>query len=186
MQISRGKFRGLKLNTLSGLNTRPTTQKVKEAIFNMIAFDVADSIVLDMFSGSGALGIECLSMDAKEVFFNDKSKEALKVINSNLNKLKINNYQTFNLEYNKLINLLNLNNNSFDLIILDPPYHLKIIDELIKLIIDNNLLNKNGIIVAELSFEENINDSYDMIYLIKDKKYGKTRIAIYKYDMKEE
>ena len=186
MQVSRGAFRGLKLNTLAGSQTRPTTQKVKEAIFNMLAAKIADSVVLDVFSGSGALGIECLSMGAKQVYFNDSSKQACQIIKSNVIKLPAGNYQLFNLDYHDLFALMTKKKIQFDLIILDPPYHLHIIAQLINLIMVNNLLNKNGIIVVESSHKESAEIAGLGLKIIKDKKYGQTRILVYQYLEKEE
>jgi 16S rRNA (guanine(966)-N(2))-methyltransferase RsmD len=183
MNISRGLYRGIKLKSLSSDNTRPTTQKVKEALFNMIASYVREAEVLDLFAGSGSLGIECLSMKAKWVDFNDANYQAKKIILSNLTRLKNDNYQVYNSDYIKLINYLKNNERSYDIIFLDPPYDYHIINELITMLIDNNLIKENGIIVGELSQEEVVFDNYQDYYKYKDKSYGSTRIVVYKKEI---
>ena len=90
MRIISGTARGTKLYSLEGMNTRPTLDRVKEALFNMINFRLQDANVLDLFAGSGAIGLEAISRGANKVFFCDKSREAINVINKNIEKTKIN------------------------------------------------------------------------------------------------
>lgn len=176
MRISSGVFRSIKLNTLDSNKTRPTLAKVKEAIFSMISKDVYDARCLDLFSGSGALGIEALSNHASFVLFNDVSFQANKVIKENLAKIKVDNYQVVKQDYQSLLNKLD---DSFDIIFLDPPYHLNLITKTINLIITNNLLNDKGLIVCEVASHDEIIE-FAELELIKNKKYGQSRVLIYR------
>lgn len=175
MRVVSGKYRNKKLETMQGNNTRPTTDRVKEAIFSMLANNIYDANVLDLFSGSGSLGIECLSRGASSVVFNDLNNGAYKIINKNLEKIEEKSI-VYNLDYEVLLNKLSIENNSFDLIFLDPPYDLMLLNNIINLIDTFNLLNKNGIIICESNLKEEIllNDKYE---IDKQKKYGNTKIV---------
>ena len=183
MVVSRGKYRGLKLKSLEGINTRPTLAKVKEAIFSMLNNHCYDAQVLDLFAGSGSLGIEALSCEASQVRFNDNSYEAISVIKENLAKLKCENYLITKSTYQEV--LKNEPKEEYDLIFLDPPYHLKIINELIEKIIINELLAKNGIIVCECSLDEDIMSEFRDLFKYKEKKYGKTKITMFRREENE-
>ena len=172
MVVNRGKYRGLKLDSLAGENTRPTSAKAKEAIFSMLNQFVYDAKVLDLFSGSGALGIEALSSNALHVDFNDINKDAYKVISNNLNKLKDSNYKLYNLDYKQLLIELKQDDKKYDLVFLDPPYKLHLLNEIITLLKEYDLLNEDYIIVCESDLEESIN--VEGIEIFKEKKYGTT------------
>ena len=171
MRVISGSLRGTKLYTLDGLNTRPTLDRVKESLFNIINFDVKDCNFLDLFAGSGSLGIEALSNGASKCYFIDNNKEIIKILNENLNKIE--NAIVFNDNYD---NFLKNTNVKFDIIFLDPPYKLNLINNCIDLIIENNLLSDNGLIICEYEDEVVI----DRLELIKEKKYGSKKIKIYK------
>lgn len=178
MRINSGKYRGIFLENVPGDNTRPTTQKVKEAIFSMLYGEVADTIVLDLFAGSGSLGIEALSYDAKHVTFVDNDNIAVKIIESNLHKLKdATNYDVIKSDY---LTFLENTNKQYDLIFLDPPYKLEIMSEIIKLVIDQQKISDNGIIVCELALGEQVLHEYKGYSMYKDKKYGKSTIKMYR------
>ena len=148
MRVVAGKYRGKKLKEFDINSTRPTMDRVKESIFNLIQFDVADAIVLDLFSGTGALGIEAISRGAKLVYFVDSNKEAIKLINSNLKGIEGN----FKVCYQDYLSFLKLNKNlKFDIVLLDPPFKENLGETAIKFIIENNMLNENGIIIFETS-----------------------------------
>lgn len=175
MRVISGKYKNKKLITLEGNNTRPTTDRVKEAIFSMLAKHIYECDVLDVFSGSGSLGIESLSRGANKCVFNDYNKDALNVIKRNLSNIQ-EQYLIYNLDYNSLLSKLGNENMSFDLIFLDPPYDLKLLNNLINLIDEFNLLKKNGIIVCESNLKEEI-ELADKYELFKEKKYGNTKIV---------
>ncbi|MEG0284070.1 MAG: 16S rRNA (guanine(966)-N(2))-methyltransferase RsmD [Erysipelotrichales bacterium] len=177
MQINRGMYRGLKIDTLDGEHTRPTSAKVREAIFNMLMYDIHDAKVLDLFAGSGALSIEAISSNASFVHINDFNKQAITIINNNLSKIKSDNYKVSCLDYK---DLLNNSNDKFDIIFLDPPYHLELINDLIKMIDDLKLLNEDGIIVCESSLKEDVIDSYGLLSKYKEKKYGTIKVSMFR------
>lgn len=176
MRVTSGKYRSLKLVSLDSLDTRPTLAKVKEAIFNMLMNKVNGKVCLDLFAGSGALGIEALSLGAQWVDFNDSSYQATKVIKENLTKIKS---KDFNLTKDDYLTFLKKTTNTYDLIFLDPPYHLNLLDKVIKLILENNLLNEDGLIICEMASETILNlEEYQELEIYKEKKYGLTKVII--------
>ncbi len=170
MRIISGNYRGRKLETLEGEDTRPTTDRVKESIFNLIQFDVNGAVVLDLFSGSGALGIEALSRGAKEVVFNDFNKKAVDIIQKNLKGIK-GEFKVENLPYGEF---LKRNSTVFDLVFLDPPYKMDIEGEILAYFL-NNGLSKNGKIVYESDRPIKMTCGFEPI---KEKKYGKTYVTV--------
>lgn len=180
MQVNRGDYRGLKLETLDSLETRPTASKVKEAIFSMLYTNIYDAKVLDLFAGSGNLGIEALSSHASYVDFYDNSLAAIKIIIKNTSKLKLSNYTITHLDYNKALKNAVENNKQYDIIFLDPPYHLELINELVTTIISNNIIERNGIIVCESSMNEVINDTVLNFEKYKEKKYGTIKVTMFR------
>ena len=122
MRVISGTARGTKLKTIENISTRPTLDRVKEALFNILQDKLKDSVVLDLFAGSGALGIEALSRGAKKAYFCDKNPEAIKVIKDNLNKTRfIDKAIIFNCDY---INAIRKINEELSIVFLDPPYKL--------------------------------------------------------------
>lgn len=153
MRIISGKARGTKLETLDGENTRPTLDRVKESLFNIIQNRIYDSNILDLFSGSGALAIESLSRGAKKAYLCDNSSDAIKVIKNNIKKTHFEeNTVVFSLNY--LSCLKKIKDIKFDIIFLDPPYSTEFDIEAIKYITENKMLNDNGIIVLETDREK--------------------------------
>ena len=170
MRIISGKYKGKILEGFDIDGTRPTMDRVKESIFSIIQGCIKDSVCLDLFAGSGSLGLEALSNGAKECYFIDKNIEVIKVLKRNLKDVDdayiINSsYETF----------LKNTDKKFDVIFLDPPYKFNLINKSIDLIIENNLLNENGIIVCEYETENII----DKLNLVKEKKYGSKLVKIY-------
>lgn len=176
MRVVAGKYRGKKLKEFELSSTRPTLDRVKEAIFSVIQFDILNSVVLDLFSGTGALGIEAISRGAKKVYFIDKEKSAIKIINENLKNIN-EDFEVVNKDY-----MLFLQNNThlkFDIVLLDPPFASDMGELAINFLIENDMINKNGIIV----FEKSIDKKYEKIfenYEIKIKKYGTVEVLFIK------
>lgn len=168
MRIVSGKYRGKKLQEFELSSTRPTTDRVKESIFNLIQFNVVNSVVLDLFSGTGALGIEAISRGAKKVYLIDNNDEAVKIIKSNLKGIE-GNYIVNKQDYKTFLKACN---EKFDIVFLDPPYKTELGVDAISLIIKLNLLNENGIIIFETSADNEFNLEYEN-YTIQKKKYGK-------------
>lgn len=156
MRIIAGKFRGKKLISPTH-DIRPTLDIVKQAIFTRLQFFIENNRVLDLFSGSGALGIEAISRGAKEVVFCDVNYKSIKLIKDNLSSLKCDNYKIINSDFK---NALNSVEGQFDLILLDPPYASGYYNEALKIIKEKNLLSNNGIVVCERSKDEIINSPF--------------------------
>lgn len=178
MRIISGKYRGKKIDIVGLDSTRETQDKIRGAIFNSI-YPYMDNkkLGLDLFSGSGAMGIEAISRGLESCIFNDLNVKAYKTTINNITSCKIENYKVYNLDYKKCIE--ELKNTKFDIIFLDPPYKLDAIDDIIEYILENNMLNSNGLIVCE--YENNIKD-HDL-KIIKEKAYSYKQIRIY---LKEE
>lgn len=175
MRVISGKSRGKKLVSLEGDNTRPTLDRVKEALFNKIQFCVQDAVVLDLFAGTGALGVEALSRGAKEVVFCDKVKEAIKVIKQNVtNTNNLDKSIIINKDYNAVLEDMSKLHKKFDIIFLDPPYKTNLVNESLQKIIMSNLLTEDGIIIIEtddINKEKEILD-LEEIEIFDKRKYG--------------
>ena len=182
MRIISGKARGTKLYTLDGTATRPTLDRVKESIFNIIQNDIEDSTVLDLFSGSGAIGLEFLSRGAKRAVLCDNSKDAIKIIKQNVQKTHFEEIaEIYNMEFTKLVE--RLQNQKFDIIYIDPPYATDFIKISLEKIIEYKLVNENTKIIVETDDETRIlNQIEKMDVEITDKrKYGRATIIFLKY-----
>ena len=182
MRIISGKARGTKLYTLEGTATRPTLDRVKESLFNIIQNDIEDSTVLDLFSGSGAIGLEFLSRGAKRAVLCDSSKDAIKIIKQNVQKTHFEEkVEVYNMEFTKLVE--RLQNQKFDIIYIDPPYATDFIKISLEKIIEYELVNENTKIIVETDDETRIlNQIEKMDVEITDKrKYGRATIIFLKY-----
>ena len=182
MRIISGKARGTKLYTLEGTATRPTLDRVKESLFNIIQNDIEDSTVLDLFSGSGAIGLEFLSRGAKRAVLCDNSKDAIKIIKQNVQKTHFEEKaEVYNMEFTKLVE--RLQNQKFDIIYIDPPYATDFIKISLEKIIEYELVNENTKIIVETDDETRIlNQIEKMDVEITDKrKYGRATIIFLKY-----
>ena len=155
MRIISGTARGTKLFTLEGNDTRPTLDRVKESLFNIINLNIYDSAVLDLFSGSGAIGLEFASRGAKEVILCDSSKKATQIIQKNIEKTHLKEkVKLYNCDY---IELLQHNKDKkFDIIYLDPPYKTDYIIKAINLILDYDMIDEDGVIIAETDESDKI------------------------------
>lgn len=182
MRIISGKARGTKLYTLAGTATRPTLDRVKESLFNIIQNDIEDSTVLDLFSGSGAIGLEFLSRGAKRAVLCDSSKDAIKIIKQNVQKTHFEEkVEVYNMGFTKLVE--RLQNQKFDIIYIDPPYATDFIKISLEKIIEYELVNENTKIIVETDDETRIlNQIEKMDVEITDKrKYGRATIIFLKY-----
>jgi 16S rRNA (guanine(966)-N(2))-methyltransferase RsmD len=150
MRVISGKCRGTKLSAPDGMNTRPTTDRIKETLFNILAFDVPGCRFLDVFSGSGAIGIESLSRGAKEATFIEQDKQAARVIRDNLTKTRLTPFATlYETDVLTALRTLAARHTAFDLIFLDPPYALPTIPLVLEHIVSGNLLSDGGYMVLE-------------------------------------
>lgn len=168
MKVISGKYKGRNLLGYNIDGTRPTMDRVKESIFSMLQSKINDSICLDLFAGSGNLGIEALSEGAKCCYFVDHNKKAISVLKENINNIGIDNCF---IVYNDYLKALDSFNVKFDIIFLDPPYNSNYIEKSIDKIIDNDLLSEFGLIVCESDSIDRIVYP-DCLEVVKDKKYG--------------
>ena len=182
MRIIAGEFRSRVLATLPGDNTRPTLDKVREAVFSRIGpYFEENQSVLDLFAGSGAVGLEALSRGMGSAVFNDASGKAVGIVKKNIESLKVNQRCTvFNLDYRSAINLCASRGYQFDLIYLDPPYRLMAINELVELIVAHGIIKDGGIIVAE-SLKEEETGQWEHIVKGKEVTYGISKITYLRY-----
>jgi len=175
VRVISGKYKGKKLNGFDIDGTRPTMDRVKESLFASIQNYVKDSNVLDLFAGSGSLGIEALSMGSKSCTFVDHNKIVYDILKENTKG--IDNCTIIKKDYKDA--LLDFKNakSRFDLILLDPPYNFNLINDCLEKIYEYNLLSENGIIVCEYETEKLETDKFE---LIKEKRYGSKFVNIYK------
>lgn len=180
MRVISGKLRGRVLKGYNIEGTRPTMDRVKESLFASIYDYIDEAIVLDLFAGSGNLGIEAISNGASKCYFVDNNIECINVIKDNIRIFKIeNNSELIKADYKVAIKRLVSDNISFDIIFIDPPYKYCIKEELFKMLIENNLVSYGGIVVYEYSNKEEVEIS-DNFKLLKSKRYGDKYIDIYK------
>ena len=178
MRIISGTAKGTKLYTLDGTATRPTLDRVKESLFNIIYDKIEDSVVLDLFSGSGAIGLEFASRGARKVYLCDKSKEACKIIEKNIEKTHLaEKVELFNTDF--LNTIKKLENKKVDIVYLDPPYKTDFIEMAMKELIKANILEENTIIIAETDEKDRIIKNIEEIkeiQIIDQRKYGRANI----------
>ena len=173
MRVISGKYKGKKLLGFDIDGTRPTMDRVKESLFGVIQNNIKDSVCLDLFAGSGSLGIEALSNGASKCYFVEKHNEIYNVLKNNL--IGISDYELIKKDYKEALN--SLVNTKFDIIFLDPPYKMCLINGILDFIYDSDLLNENGIIVCEYENELVHSDKFEEL---KTKKYGSKMVTIYR------
>lgn len=173
IRITGGKNRSRLLDTPNTNLTKPTMDKVREAVFSALGEKINNARVLDLFAGSGSYGLEALSRGAKEVTFVEVSYEAIKVIKQNCEKLNEKNVEILN---NDVLSYLNENLQEFDIIFADPPYKLDIYETVVKTLIERHILASNGIIVLESERELNIDEA--SFSKVRFYKYGYAKIYI--------
>lgn len=181
MRIIGGKARGTKLYTLKGLNTRPTLDRVKESLFNIIQKEIEGSNFLDIFAGSGAIGLEAASRGAKKVIMCDKSKEAVKIINRNIEKTHFEEVvEIYNLEFEKL--LKEKITNKQHIIYIDPPYETNYAYEASRIILEEDIVTNESIIIIETDDENKILKQIEKLQLkVTDtRKYGRAYLIFLK------
>lgn len=178
MRIIAGKNRGRKLQTLEGLATRPTLDGTKEAIFSSLGGMLPDYTILDIFGGSGALSLESISRGAKKAYILDNNIEAIEIIKKNAQAL--NSMKELTILYGDYKQIIGRFKNSkmFDIIFIDPPFKLKVINELIDYIIDNELLAEEGYIVAEYPKEDVIRTDYEGFRVKLCRRYSSSEVLI--------
>ncbi|MBA5850508.1 16S rRNA (guanine(966)-N(2))-methyltransferase RsmD [Clostridium sp. cel8] len=181
MRIIAGLAKGRKLLPPNGYSTtRPTLDRVKEAMFNIIQTKIQDSIVLDVFSGTGSLGLEAVSRGSKHCYLVDGSKETFSILKENVKNLRFEDKCTcLNMDSYKALYEFSKDSMKFDIIFIDPPYRKNMIPKAVQIIESGNLLNDEGIIMTKIDTSEDIYQGTKLISLSDHRKYGKTTVCIY-------
>lgn len=178
MRVIAGLAKGVQLKTPDGLTTRPTADRIKEAMFSIIQFDLPSAVVLDLFGGTGQLGIEAMSRGAKRSVFVDSSQSACKLIRENLKRTKME--ERASIHQMDYLSFLKNTKEKFDIILLDPPYAEIFLENSLKMITEIDILQRNGIIVTERPVEKEFSADFDGFSRSRDYKYGKTVLTVFR------
>jgi 16S rRNA (guanine(966)-N(2))-methyltransferase RsmD len=182
MRIISGLAKGRKLLSPEGMGTRPTLDRIKQSIFNIVQNRVEDSTVLDVFAGTGSLGLESASRGAKEVYLVDKGETTYKYLKQNVENLNFKDIcKTFNMDSYAALKEFGTKNIKFDLIFIDPPYLKNMIPPAVEVITELSILDKEGLIVTKIDTQEEIYKGTEEIQLFDYRKYGNTTVCFYKY-----
>lgn len=182
MRVIAGRAKGRHLKVPKGRALRPTAARVKEALFNILPYDLAGFKVLDLFAGTGNLSVEALSRGAAEAVLVDASREAGKAIHENLQALGFSGRsRVWIAPVLRSIRLLSRRGETFDLIFLDPPYEKKLIGHILRAIAQGRLLQEAGTLVAEHSVREKVEESYVSLTLKDQRRYGATLLSFFAY-----
>ncbi|HHV28721.1 MAG TPA: 16S rRNA (guanine(966)-N(2))-methyltransferase RsmD [Clostridium sp.] len=181
LRVIAGTAKGHKLKTIKGLTTRPTSDKVKGSVFNILAVLIPEAKVLDIYAGTGSLGIEALSRGADSAVFVDKSSECSLTIRENLAHTKLESKATVIAgDVFVILNKISKNNKKFDIIFLDPPYGKGLVGETLKSIVENDIIVPEGIIVAEHDVADMVPEEVGSLKRYRWQKYGDTVISFYR------
>ena len=178
MRVISGTARGVVLKTPDGMSTRPTADRVKEALFSILQFDLPGAAVLDLFGGTGQLGIEALSRGAKQAVFVDEREDACRLISENLKRTKFTEKATVRRSDYALF--LKNCSQKFDIILLDPPYGEVFLENSLNLITEIDILQSGGIIVTERPLDKDFLVNFSGYQRSKDYKYGKTLLTLFR------
>ncbi len=185
MRIITGKARGCRLATLPGENTRPTAERTKEAVFSMLQFDLPGARVLDLFAGSGQMGLEALSRGAAQAVFCDRSKDAVEIIRANSQKTRLESQcKICCMDFAALLKSLS-GKELFDLVFLDPPYALGLVPQALEGLLGGKLLAPHAKLICETAqFEDVFGASPSLeasFTVLKQTRYGVAHITILEY-----
>ncbi len=179
MRIITGEYRGRRLESPTGYDVRPTTDKAKEAIFNLLMHDVWDSVVIDLFAGTGNLGLEALSRGARRCYFCDNSRDSLALIKKNIAKCGAEEKSIVLAgDYMKALSRIKEKAN---VILLDPPYRDGLYEKCLEEIDSLDLLEEGGIIIAEHGAADYVPDRTENLVKVRERKYGKIKVSIYRH-----
>ena len=169
--------KGRRLETLEGEDVRPTTERIKEAVFSIIQFEIMGHTFLDLFAGSGQMGIEAISRGASSAYFVDASKKSLDVVRKNVSAVKFDKEaKLFAMDYRSF---LSMNSTEFDIAFLDPPYKKGILQDALPIVAEN--MRETGIIIAENPLDEQISANYGDFVLDREYRYGKIKISTFRH-----
>ncbi len=177
MRVITGVARGRRLETLEGEDVRPTTDRIKEAVFSIIQFETEGRSFLDLFAGSGQMGIEALSRGAKSAYFIDNSKKSVETIKRNLKTTKLEQgAKVFAMDF---MSFLSMNSELFDIAFIDPPYRTGLLEKSLEYV--SEVMKETGIIIAENPLEEEISSNYGDFVLDRQYRYGKIKISTFRH-----
>ncbi len=184
MRIITGEYRGRKLETPIGYDVRPTTDKVKEAIFNLLQNDIYGSVCVDLFAGTGSLGLEALSRGAEKCYFCDSARASLNLVKTNVKICKAEDKSIILAgDYTKTLTRIR---EKADIFFLDPPYDAGLYENCLSLIETLDLLTDEGIIIAEHGKYDEMPETVGRLIKVKERRYGKIMVSIYQYAPEEE
>ena len=177
MRVISGTARGRRLRELPGMDTRPTTDKVKESLFNIIQFDIEGRRVLDLFGGTGQLGIEALSRGAMHCTFVDSSRQAVSVINENVRTVGFAPCST--VRQGDALAFVAACKEKYDLIFLDPPYQTQLLENCVEAVVKFDILSEHGIMICESALEKQLPDPAAPYCKGREYRYGKIKLTVY-------
>ncbi len=177
MRVITGTARGRRLKELQGMETRPTTDKVKESIFSIIQFDIEGRRVLDLFAGTGQLGIETLSRGAESATFVDCRRDAVKLVGENLKLCDLS--ESARVVCGDSLSFLASTREKFDIVFLDPPYGTGLLEKALEKLVEFDILRQHGIIVCESGVEQELPEVTEPYFLYRTYRYGKIKLTIY-------
>lgn len=181
MRVISGTARGIPLSAPEGMGTRPTTDRVKENLFNMIQHEIRDKTVLDLFSGSGALAIEALSRGAREAVLVEPDKRCYTVINDNLKRTRLEQLaKVIRLESQEGIRQLQREGRRFDLVFMDPPYAQGWVEITLRQLTELDVLKPGAMVIAEHEYSDPSPEQVGSLRRINLKKYGRTALSVYR------
>lgn len=185
MRVIAGDAKGRRIEAPKGKDTRPTLDRVKESLFGILQFEIPGSTVLDLFAGSGNLGIEALSRGAKFAVFNDRSAECGQVITENINRLGFDGRaEVLRLDYKAAIDRLAMADRHFDIVFLDPPYALGAALDAAVMLFNKGLLTDNAVVAVEHAAKDLFGDIPGIYRVRTERKYGDVAVSILEKDMK--
>lgn len=183
MRVISGRAKGHTLKASKGLNMRPTADRVKESIFNIIKTELYDSIVIDLFAGSGSLGIEALSRGAHKAYFIDNNRNSIRLIGQNLKKTGlIDDSEIIHMDASNAIIRLSKQRVKADIIFLDPPYLRGLIEPTLRTILFYNILQSDGIIIVEHDIKDRVPDNVHELKRHRTNRYGDVAISFYRLE----
>lgn len=187
MRVIAGSAKRLQLKTIEGMDTRPTTDRIKETLFNMISPSIFGSVFLDLFSGSGGIGIEALSRGAKEAVFVEKNPKAMACVKENLKYTKLS-HKAMTLTKDVMTALYQLEGEkNFDFIFMDPPYHLELEKKVLEYLAGSDLVYEDTVIIVEAAKDTDFSYVEDLdFYIMKEKQYKTNKHVFIGKEGKEE
>lgn len=182
MRIISGKAKGRKLLSPIGMETRPTLDRVKQSMFNIIQLKLVGARTLDVFAGTGSLGLESASRGASECVLIDRSNVTYPLLKKNIESLEFTDIcKSYNMDSYEALKMLGREKKCFDIIFVDPPYMKDMIPPAIDIILEQNLLDNDGVIVTKIDTKEILYEGNESIVLYDHRKYGNTTVCFYRH-----